>query len=109
MMDHDGRDEFEQGLKEVQVFTQDQTTYGLPTQIFFGGLVTTVGLIFTLPWFFGALFGVVFFFSMYSIHKTDTRAIVAWSRSVYRRANSWSAGFVRRKNFLLVDRVSKGD
>jgi len=102
-MERNNTDEFEQGLKEVQVLSQDQQTFGLPTPIFGGGLALSVAFMFILPWYIGLLFGVVYFFVMYTIHQTDNRAIAAWRRALTKQGNSWSAGAAKRKRFLIID------
>lgn len=102
-MEQKEQKEFEQGLREVQVLSQDQLVFGLPNQIFGGGLALTVTFMFILPWYIGLLFGVVYFFSMYTIHESDSRAIVAWRRALTKRSNYWSAGEVKRKKFLVID------
>ncbi len=102
-MEHKDTDEFEQGLKEVQVLSQDQQTFGLPTPIFGGGFASSVAFMFILPWYIGFLFGVVYFFAAYTIYKTDNRALSAWKRALSKRSNSWSAGGVKRKRFLVID------
>ncbi len=102
-MERKEQEEFEQGLREVQVLSQDQLTSGLPTKIFGGGLALSVAFMFILPWYIGVLFGVVYFFAMYSIHENDSRAIVAWRRALTKRSNYWSAGQVKRKRFNVID------
>ena len=99
----DSHEEFRQGLKEVQAFTCEPLTLGLPTPLFGGGVALTVAFTIILPWFIGLAFGAVYFYAMFAIHAHDARARHAWRRSLSKRATYWGAGSIRRKKLLIVD------
>lgn len=96
------KEEFSKGLTEVSVLSNQETTYGLPSTIFVAGFILTVGFMVILPWYIGVLFGVVYFYVMYSIHETDLRAIDAWVRALRRQHNHWSAGKTRREKIIVI-------
>jgi hypothetical protein len=102
-MEQKEQDDFEQGLREVQVLSHEQLILGLPSKIFGGGLALSVAFMFILPWYIGVIFGVIYFFAMYTIHEKDSRAIIAWRRALTKRSNYWSAGQIKRKRFIVID------
>lgn len=72
-------------LSHIQVFNDENLTYGIPTKLFLFGIVMSVGLSFVLKWYWGLLFAPPYFLFMSDIHKDDPRAFDGWRDVITRR------------------------
>lgn len=85
-------------LKDVRVLNDDDTTFGLPGMIFYGGLAMFGALIFVMrsAWYFPAVAAVIYFMAMFPIHENDPRGLWNWLGALKRPAY-WSGGKVTRR------------
>ena len=82
-------DRNDQSLREVKIFSRENTIWGIPSKQFVGAGVFSVAMLTQIPVLFalpiaGLLFGVLF-----TIYNDDPRALVAWQRS-FGRPVRWS-------------------
>jgi hypothetical protein len=81
-------------FKNRRVFTTKKDYWGMPGDLFIGGMAVSIGLSVAVIWWAGFLLGAVYFPTIYRIHKDDPRAAKAWLRGLKRRHNHWVAGEV---------------
>ncbi len=92
-------------LKHVQIFNDEGLTIGIPTQIFWGGIAFSIILTFMLRWYIGPLFGFVYLYAMYEIHKNDPKAFKAWVEAArHARRDAWLNGVHKERKIKILDR-----
>ncbi len=84
-------------LKDVAILNEEGLTLGLPTQLFWGGIALSAVFGFLLLWLVGLLFGIVWFISMYAIHKDDPRALPLWVRSFRAPKHKYAGSYRSRR------------
>lgn len=91
-------------LRHVSVMNDEGLTYGLPSQLFWGGIVLSLAFSFLLSWVIGVLFAAVYFTAMYSIHKDDSKALKGWvDAALRRRLEVWSGGINKSRKIYYID------
>lgn len=91
-------------LSHVTVLNDEDLIGGIPTKIFWPAVAFTVILIYAIPWYLGALFGVIFFTTMFTIHKDDPQALEAWMKVAFSRfTNQWIGGTHKLRKIYFID------
>lgn len=91
-------------LRNVSVMNDEGLMYGLPSKLFIGGAGLSILLTFMLPWYIGVVFGVVYFSSMYSIHKDDPQALQGWIDAIFNhRKERWCGGKNKGRNIYFIN------
>jgi type IV secretory pathway VirB3-like protein len=80
-------------LKNRGVFTRKKEHFGIPAQMFFAGIALSVGIAVTVAWWGGLLLALIFFPTMYHIHKEDPAATEVWLRGLKRKNTHWVPGW----------------
>ena len=79
-------------LQNRKVFTNIGERWGIPNDLFFGGVAFCIGISVGIVWWGGVLIGGVYFPTIYQIHKNDPRAAKSWYRGMTRKHSYWAAG-----------------
>ena len=95
-------------LQHVQIFNDEGLTYGIPTTIFWGGVVLSLTFSFILKWYVGIAFGFVYFLAMYEIHKDDPKALEAWlDAAKSKRPDVWVTEVSKKRKIHIIDKEMK--
>ena len=91
-------------LNHVSVLNDEDLIGGMPTRIFWTGVAATIVFIYLIPWYLGVMFAVVFFTTMFTIHKDDPKALEAWIKVVFSaRFDRWSGGSHKARKIYFID------
>ncbi len=97
-------------LKNKAVFTQRDTSLGVPTRVFVGTafLILFAAVVFCsyLGWTVGlpatVVLALVIFLPVYLIHKDDPEAYVVWLRSMFTASRLSAVRNTRRRMLVLI-------
>ena len=90
-----------QSLREVKIFAKEDTIWGIPSKLFIGSAVMSLGMLTQLPLFFSLVFAGVLFGALFAIYNDDPRALQAWQRSLGRPVR-WSACPLQDREVIVL-------
>lgn len=103
--DSNNQDLQSDSLRHVQAFNDEGLSYGIPTTIFWGGVVLSLTFSFLLKWYIGIVFAFVYFLAMYEIHKDDPKALQAWlDAAISRRTDVWVTEVSKKRKIHIIDK-----
>lgn len=92
-------------LNHVSVLNDQDLSFGMPTQLFWGGVIMSVVFLYVLPWYFAVLVAGIFFTAMFTIHKDDPGAFDAWMKVIKPgRIERRSGGSHKPRNVYFIDK-----
>lgn len=95
-------DQGQEGLKNRDAFTRQETRMGMPAGVFMAGIVIVFASYFVVKTFLAPiLLGAVYFPLMFTIHKNDSRALKIWVACMFDKTDCWQAGSVNEINLIL--------
>ena len=90
-------------LKNIGIMNDEDTKFGIPNTLFFGGIGLSLVFCFMLRWWTGLAFAIVWFLTMYEIHKDDPHALKAWiNAAVLKRCDIWTSGTHKQRIIYLL-------
>ena len=100
----------EKQTDDIKVFSSISTTWGIPSNLFFGGLAIGVLLGIVLFPSAGFIFGLVFSISLttviitilMSLHRNDPQGLQAWVRRLKSPSNTWVGGHYKKKRLIII-------
>lgn len=92
---HNRDDISEIASKNITVFTKSEHTLGLPSQVFFFGIIIALGIGVVFYLWCIPLILLLYYPVMFRIHKDDSKALPIWKRAILRKHHYWSTGFSR--------------
>jgi hypothetical protein len=90
------------GLREVTIFSKENTIWGIPSKQFMGAGVLTIALFTQIPWLFSLAIGALLFGVLFAIYNDDPRALIAWQRS-FGRPVRWTVNRRKARAVVFLD------
>ncbi|MCZ4283093.1 hypothetical protein O4H49_20075 [Kiloniella laminariae] len=95
---------------DIRVFSVVQTTWGVPSNIFWGSVALAFLLGFVMTPSMGVIFGMVFGITLcvilvvilIAVHKGDPQGLEAWVRRIKNPGNTWRGGNYKKKRFVVI-------
>lgn len=99
------QDQFLKALEEVKILNITESRLGLPTKVFVPGIAISGFFFLMVKWWLGLILGVMYFASMFYLHREDEKAVQVWLHCILNEVELWQVGrtFLLKKIQILED------